>query len=90
MSRRPFGNGVVHTPTRDRMRQRMFDKQSGLCWLCGKPMTLARKVNGNIGNTFATFDHKKPRSDGGTNHYANLALAHRKCNNSRGSRPVLA
>jgi hypothetical protein len=47
------------------------------CQLCGGP----------FGHGFAalTLDHIIPRSRGGTNHPANLRLAHFLCNNLRGS-----
>jgi 5-methylcytosine-specific restriction endonuclease McrA len=34
----------------------------------------------------ATLEHIRPRSDGGTDDLANLALAHARCNNEKGRR----
>lgn len=35
-----------------------------------------------------SVEHKTPRSLGGTDAFSNLALSHRSCNYSRGSRPL--
>jgi hypothetical protein len=53
------------------------------CHLCH------RKVNMDLSGRAKwgpTIDHLVPVSKGGTNHPANLALAHRHCNTSRGNR----
>lgn len=76
-----------NTEKREQLRKRLFERQDGLCHLCGGPMTLLRKRH-NVGRFFATFDHVLPRSDGGTAHISNLKLAHRKCNNARNSKPL--
>lgn len=67
---------------RDPMKQRMFDRQQGKCWICGDVMLL---VSANENPLAATFDHIKPVSLGGTWDEANLKLAHQICNSRRGN-----
>lgn len=62
-------------------KQEMLDEQKGLCWICEKPMH---------GLSDATYDHIIPASRGGTWDRWNLKLAHRLCNNRRGSAPAEA
>lgn len=86
MGRRPLP-GAANAEKREALRRKLFEEQSGLCHLCGRPMTLKR--NGlSTSPSYATFDHKVPKSDGGRSYHTNLALAHRRCNNSRGSTPL--
>lgn len=75
---------------RDAERARLFAEQNGRCYLCGRLMTLQRKIkkNGGISKGFATFDHVVPRKNGGTAYFTNIKLAHRKCNNRRGAKPI--
>lgn len=84
MSHRPLPK---NTEKRELLRKRLFERQEGLCHLCGGPMTLLRKRSA-IGRFFATFDHVVPRSEGGTAHVSNLKLAHRTCNNARNSKSL--
>lgn len=49
--------------------------QGGRCFLCGEP------VGGK-----ATFDHLIPQAYGGANEPANVVLAHRRCNQTKGDR----
>lgn len=87
MSSRPFTNDPQK---RDELRAKLFEQQGGLCHLCGKPMTLDRAERTRAPKTFASFDHVKPKSDGGTSYHTNLKLAHRSCNSERGSNPIEA
>lgn len=89
MSRRPFSRSGQREQ-RDNLRAELFEKQNGLCHLCGKLMTLQRKgkLGINAPALFATFDHLIPHAAGGTAYYTNLALAHRKCNSARGHKPL--
>ncbi len=79
--------GAANKERREALRRQLFESQDGLCHLCGKPMTLKRNGT-STSPSFATFDHIEPKSNGGRSHHTNLALAHRKCNNSRGSKPL--
>jgi 5-methylcytosine-specific restriction endonuclease McrA len=47
----------------------------GTCWICGLPGADTR-------------DHVIPISHGGTNHPANIRVAHRSCNSKRGAKGV--
>lgn len=88
MTKRPF-RYRGGSERREQLRRALFEEQGGLCHLCGGLMTLERRETtrrGAVGRDFATFDHVKPHSEGGTCYFANLKLAHRKCNNARNSR----
>lgn len=87
-SKRPLRHGADAFERRERLRVQLFEKQAGLCHLCGEPMTMQRKRGTVVGKNFATFDHVVPASEGGTAYYLNLKLAHRACNNARNSRPI--
>ena len=50
------------------------------CW-CGRPMQNTKPFKWD----YETIEHLTPLSKGGTDDMGNLALAHRKCNNDRGS-----
>ncbi len=63
----------------------MWQRQSGLCSLCGKPMSLVD----------ATFEHARPSGMGSGSKDDRIedehgkpinSAAHRKCNNAKGSR----
>lgn len=64
---------------RRKLKKRLFLAQGGDCHLCGLPMRLAT----------ATFDHLIPRAHGGHNGASNMALAHRVCNQERGTKDLL-
>jgi hypothetical protein len=53
-----------------------------VCWLCDGPIDPALPSTLAGG---ATVDHVVPRSRGGSNEPANLRLAHRRCNGTRGN-----
>jgi len=54
------------------------------CWCGTKVVVVARECHPN----FATVEHVKPRSLGGTSEMRNLRPACKPCNNRRGSKPV--
>lgn len=56
-------------------RKIIYDKNHGLCAICGKPVAY---------NNF-TIDHWKPLAEGGTNELDNLKVAHKACNEMKGS-----
>lgn len=64
-------------------RSKLFIAQQGKCWLCGGKMRL--DVDLLRHPDAATFDHIKPRAEGGTNRQDNIILAHKRCNSRRGS-----
>jgi 5-methylcytosine-specific restriction endonuclease McrA len=61
------------------LRDRIIERDGSDCWLCQQPL------DGD-----ATFEHKTPRSAGGTWHIDNLALAHTQCNRDLGRLPEKA
>ncbi len=56
-------------------RERLFAIQGGLCAHCHKPMQPEH----------VTLDHVIPRADGGTDAWENLMVAHKWCNERRGT-----
>lgn len=65
--------GPIYNKPKKRLE--LMKRQRGYCWLCGQQMAMDD----------ATFDHIIPKSLGGGNKRANLKLAHRWCNKTRGS-----
>jgi HNH endonuclease len=59
---------------------RIAERDGWWCWLCGDAIDPAA-----IGPWQGTIDHLVPRSRGGSGEMGNLRLAHRRCNNRRGS-----
>lgn len=68
-------------------RQRLFEKQRGACYYCGKPMLLAKgPADARLRPSFATIDHVIPKAKGGTMCYDNCVLACQACNCERGDK----
>ncbi len=59
---------------------RLAERDGWWCWLCGEAVDPTA-----TGPWQPTVDHLVPRSRGGSSDAANLRLAHRRCNNHRGS-----
>lgn len=59
--------------THGKHRQRLYDEFHSICWLCLKPNA-------------AEIDHIIPVSQGGSDEYVNLRLAHKACNVARNRR----
>lgn len=51
----------------------LMERDDYKCHICGNKVELEH----------ASRDHLIPRSRGGTNHHANIALAHKKCNKDK-------
>lgn len=66
--------------SRDRLKQRLFQKQGEKCWICTEPMIL---IKGCQHPRSATFDHVIPLKHKGTWLITNLRLAHKLCNSVR-------
>ena len=62
--------------------------QQDNCWLCGEKMPKPVMGNGALSHPpdYPTLDHVVPASQGGDRTYANLMLAHLRCNQARGNR----
>jgi hypothetical protein len=56
-------------------------RQGNQCCWCGGPMQRTHPGQWD----FETLEHLTPLSKGGTHHISNLALAHLRCNQERGS-----
>ena len=70
---------------RQRWRRELYTRQAGKCHWCSGYMTLITGPNGHAPWDYATFEHLTPRSQGGKDKLPNLVLAHRKCNEERGT-----
>jgi 5-methylcytosine-specific restriction endonuclease McrA len=61
------------------LRQGLFNEQSGLCALCGKPIESLN--DGQV-------EHLTPAVRGGSNHSNNLAIAHVSCNREKANKTL--
>lgn len=72
---------------KDKWRKKMtlWIAQQGKCWLCGEPLVkpITGGPDGCNDPEYPTMDHIVPASQGGDRSYANIALAHLKCNRAR-------
>ena len=69
------------------MFSEMWDRQAGLCALCGKAMPRSRWETPHASvwkKMRPTFDHIRPRAKGGDDSAGNLQLAHARCNKIKG------
>jgi 5-methylcytosine-specific restriction endonuclease McrA len=64
-------------------RLKVAARDGWLCHLCGEPVDPAGQ-----GEDAPSIDHVVPRSRGGSSRQENLRLAHKRCNNARGSAPL--
>lgn len=63
--------------------QSLAERDGIKCNICTKPVNMSKSGRDPLG---PTIDHLLPVSKGGSNDSFNLALAHRRCNSSRGNR----
>lgn len=73
--------------------KRLYARDKGICWLCGKPTDMndfRKDVHGNVicGESYPSIDHVVPVSRGGDHTWDNIRLAHRGCNSKRGAPSV--
>ncbi|WP_085044135.1 HNH endonuclease [Ensifer aridi] len=73
----------MKTSTRRRYTLLLFEKQEGRCCYCGEHMILSYRWRDQQRPDAATLEHLKRREDGGTDHPDNLAVACRRCGDSR-------
>ena len=67
------------------LRKRVFLRDRGICWICGKPVIWNAPNNPlNPSDDEYTLDHVVPFIYGGKWSMSNLRVAHRKCNRERG------
>lgn len=76
---------------RNQQKTRQFKHQNGLCCWCLELMELKEltpeewAMRGRLSKV-ATWEHVVPMSQGGTDSRFNRVLAHRDCNNKRGTK----
>ena len=63
--------------------RKLFDKDEGICWICGNACDYKANPNDNV---YPSIDHILPISKGGRDEWSNIRLAHRGCNSKRGNR----
>lgn len=68
---------------RMQLREELWERQSGLCYLCAFPMS--KKFGTGM---WATLDHKIARVKGGDDDGGNVRLAHSGCNNAKGEEDI--
>lgn len=84
----PSDNGPFFSCTREEFRVELFIAQGGECHWCLQPMSMVRRKTTPLGNvkdnqSFATFEHLRPRFMGGKFNRENIRLAHGSCNLKR-------
>lgn len=69
---------------RDISVARLFERDKGICWICGMPCDLKdykiTKKAKVCGDNYPSIDHVIPVCAGGLDSWENVRLAHRKCN----------
>ena len=58
----------------------LFNRDGGICQLCGQPTDWNDIKCGHIGRLYPTLDHIIPLSKGGAHTWDNVQLAHMACN----------
>ena len=58
----------------------LYKRDSGVCYLCGKPCDWNDKNETTVGSTYPSIDHVIPISRGGLHAWNNVRLAHFECN----------
>ena len=64
--------------------EKLFKRDGGVCYLCGRLCDWNDKIDGNAGNSYPSIDHVIPLAKGGTHTWRNIKLACRKCNWEKG------
>lgn len=72
---------------------RLVERDNNKCWLCGKQVDwkdYTQKENGVFiaGERYPSMDHVKPLNKGGEHTWANVRLAHRRCNTKKRDRTL--
>lgn len=70
---------------RDITLEKLFKRDNGVCYICGRKCNSDDYyINSNgtfiAGAEYPSIDHVKPLSKGGKHEWANVKLAHRRCN----------
>lgn len=72
---------------------KLYLRDEGICWLCGKPCDYDDYyVNDNgvtiVGEQYPSIDHVIPLAKGGLHAWSNVKLAHKGCNEQKGDRII--
>lgn len=83
---------MMHKTERKLVRNLLRLRDGDLCCWCGKLMLFAKRIAIGVPEptNWATIEHVKPVSEGGTDDLTNLALACKLCNSSRAAKATLA
>lgn len=72
---------------RDITVRKLYDRDSGVCWICGGQCDLNDFVTRDnaiiCGSNYPSVDHIVPVCEGGEDSWENVRLAHRRCNSLR-------
>ena len=60
--------------------EKVYERDGGVCWICGKPTDTSDRRWGPCGPNYPSVDHVIPLAKGGSHTWANVRLAHHKCN----------
>ena len=60
--------------------EKVYERDGGICWICGNPTDLSDRRWGPCGPNYPSVDHVVPLAKGGSHTWANVKLAHHKCN----------
>ena len=60
--------------------EKLFIRDGGTCYICGRQCNWNDMTDGNAGNTYPSIDHVVPIAKGGTHTWQNIRLACRRCN----------
>jgi 5-methylcytosine-specific restriction endonuclease McrA len=66
-------------------RLKVFERDGFICQLCNEPIDRNARWPNKL---FATLDHIKPLSKGGSHTYSNVQTAHLKCNCIKGNKDI--
>lgn len=72
--------GLRETRRREWLRKQLVRRDGTKCALCGETMIAESKREDGM-----TIDHRVPLSKGGSDTIQNMQLAHRSCNERKGS-----
>lgn len=75
---------LTNGPVEDISRLALAERDGWRCHLCGKKVRASKRKRDPLG---PSIDHILPISLGGTHTWDNVALAHDRCNRSKGARP---
>lgn len=83
----------THSVDRDITLWRVAERDNSICQICGKPVDWSDKTsrNGRVvyGGQYPSIDHIIPIMKTGTHTWTNVQLAHRACNQRKGTKIVV-